>query len=152
MPALTLSAATSRITRPKIWNPASVPQSVDGKSHCAIYPPGLSTLEVAGQVGVDAAGHVPDNIRDQSRLAWDNLQNVLSSNSMSYCDIVMLRVYLVSRDDLQGFRETKPDFAAEPPRPQSVLFVAGLLDPRWKIEIEARAVKVPYRLGRWNDR
>ena len=90
----------------------------------------------AGQVGVDADGRLGDGISEQARLVWRNIERVLASAGMGIGDVVQLTMYLVDRDDRAEARRVR-DEALGDHRPASTLvFVSGLSDPAWRIEID----------------
>ena len=49
------------------------------------------------------------------------------------------RVYLVSADDFDGFARAHAEVFGDV-RPANTTVLAGLFDPRWKVEIEVEAV------------
>ncbi len=97
------------------------------------------TLYVSGQVGVRMDGTVPDDIVEQSRLAWKNLQAQLKAADMTLDNLVKITTILPNRDDLAAARIGRSEVLGDR-RPASTLIVGGLADPRWKIEVEGVAV------------
>ncbi len=107
-------------------------------------PSGARTVIVAGQVGVHPDGTVPEDIAGQTAQAFRNIQSVLHAKGMDLEDLVETRTYMTNREDLPGYREGRLEvLGAEGPCPAAALvFVAGLAQPQWKIEICAVAAKV----------
>ncbi|EGA70741.1 putative endoribonuclease L-PSP [Vibrio sinaloensis DSM 21326] len=125
-----------------IWSPDSVPAPAANYHQCAIVPPGATWLHVAGQLGISDNGAVPDSAEDQIVLAWRNLRGVLQANNMDIQDLVSVRIYLVSRSDLPEYQRAKQRLSFDVGGlATTLLFVNGLFDEKWKVEIEAEAAK-----------
>ena len=97
------------------------------------------TLYVSGQIGADANGAVPPSIEAQCRLVWTNLEAQLHAAGMGLDHIVKLVTIVPDQADVAASRSIRAEVLGER-RPASTLVVAGLADPRWRIEIEAIAV------------
>ena len=97
-------------------------------------------LFVKGQVGIASDGNLPDTFDEQARNAWGNVIAVLQSAGMGVEDLVRVGTCLVRRADYQAFRTIRDEFLGAA-RPTSTTLIAGLVDPRWLIEIEAVAAK-----------
>lgn len=100
---------------------------------------------VAGQIGWDAEQRfVSDDFALQTRQALSNVIDVLACAGAGPQHVVRLTWYVTSRDEYNGahaeigtiYREL---FGRNFPA-MSVVVVAGLLEPRAKVEIEATAV------------
>lgn len=55
---------------------------------------------------------------------------------MEFDDVVTLRIYLTDRSDLAAFRRTRSKFFGERKLSSTLVFVSGLVDPAWKVELE----------------
>ena len=108
-------------------------------------PSGARTIYVAGQVGVTPDGSVPEDMEEQTFQAFLNIQSVLREKGMDLIDLVETRTYMISKDDLPGYRAGRIRVFGtgdEAPKPAAALvYVAGLAQPDWKIEICAVAAK-----------
>ncbi len=102
-------------------------------------PPGARTIYVAGQVGVRPDGSVPEDMEEQTAQAFQNIQSVLREKGMDLVDLVETRTYMISKDDMPGYRAGRAmvfGTGEGAPRPAAALvYVAGLAQPHWKIEI-----------------
>ena len=97
-------------------------------------------LIISGQVGVALDGSVPSNGEGQIAQALANLRAVLVANGMTIENLVKTTVFLTDRGLLDAYRAARTAaFAGHAPA-STLLFVAGLADPRWMVEIEAEAV------------
>ena len=127
------------------YNPDSIAPPFSPYSQGVEVPAGARTIYVAGQVGVTPDGSVPEDMEEQTVQAFLNIQSVLREKGMDLIDLVETRTYMISKDDLPGYRAgRKRVFGTgdEAPKPAAALvYVAGLAQPDWKIEICAVAAK-----------
>jgi 2-iminobutanoate/2-iminopropanoate deaminase len=97
------------------------------------------TLYISGQVGLKMDGTLPNDIVEQSRLAWQNLEAQLKAAGMTLDNLVKITIILPNHGDLAAAREVRSEALGDR-KPASTLIVGGLADPTWKIEIEGVAV------------
>jgi 2-iminobutanoate/2-iminopropanoate deaminase len=120
-------------------NPSTVGQPT-GYTHAI----GITTPErwliVSGQVGMALDGTVPETGGGQIDQAMTNLRAVLEANNMTPNNIVKLTVFLTDRALLGAYRAARNALVGEQAPASTLLFVAGLADPRFVVEIEAEAV------------
>jgi 2-iminobutanoate/2-iminopropanoate deaminase len=90
----------------------------------------------AGQVGVDADGNLGADVTEQAQLVWQNISRVLASAAMRIPDIVQLTMYLVDRGDRAEARRVRDEALGDHRPASTLLFVSGLSDPAWRIEID----------------
>lgn len=94
---------------------------------------------VSGTTGFDyATMTISDDVVAQTEQCLANIERALAEAGCSLRDVVRVRYILPNGDD---FPATWPALRAAfgDVRPASTMFVAGLVDPRMKIEIEATA-------------
>lgn len=124
----------------KHHNPPTV--SLTGKySHGLEVPPGLRTLWVSGQVGVDGKGKILPGIDRQCEQAWKNIGAVLKSAGMGYKDIVKIVGFLTDSRYIPAYRGARDKFLSEPWPASTLLIVEGLAAPEMLVEIEVVACK-----------
>jgi 2-iminobutanoate/2-iminopropanoate deaminase len=97
-------------------------------------------LVISGQVGVALDGTVPSTGEGQVAQAFANLRAVLTANGMTVENIVKTTVFLTDRGLLSIFRSARGAVFGDHAPASTLLFVAGLADPRFVVEIEAEAV------------
>jgi 2-iminobutanoate/2-iminopropanoate deaminase len=97
-------------------------------------------LIISGQVGMSADGSVPSTGEGQIAQAFANLRAILESNGMGITNLVKTTVFLTDRSLLASFRAARDAVYAGHAPCSTLLFVAGLADPRFMVEIEAEAV------------
>jgi enamine deaminase RidA (YjgF/YER057c/UK114 family) len=127
-----------RIIHPTGWSP---PRGYsDGMIATGRY------LTLAGQIGWNPARAEieTDDFAAQTAQALRNIVTLLSEAAAQPAHLVRLTWFVTSRDEYAAARKAigasyKEIIGAHYP-PMSVVIVAGLLDPRAKVEIEATAV------------
>jgi enamine deaminase RidA (YjgF/YER057c/UK114 family) len=97
-------------------------------------------IYVAGQVGLNPDGSMPDSDEPQIVNAFDRMKIVLEEAGASLDDIVELVSYHVGlQKHLAGFIEIKNRYIREPFPTWTILEIAGLARPGLVIEIKAVA-------------
>jgi enamine deaminase RidA (YjgF/YER057c/UK114 family) len=127
---------TAEVTRS---NPPGV-RAPAGYTHAIQITGEVRRLIISGQVGMALDGTVPDSGEAQIAQAFANLRSVLTANEMTITNIVKTTVFLTDRDLLSAFRGARSAVFGEHAPASTLLFVAGLADPRFVVEIEAEAV------------
>jgi enamine deaminase RidA (YjgF/YER057c/UK114 family) len=120
-------------------NPPAVREPT-GYSHAIEITGESRRVIVSGQVGMAPDGNVPAVGEAQIAQAFANLRAVLTENSMGVENIVKTTVFLTDRDLLAAFRAARGAVFGDHAPASTLLFVAGLADPRFVVEIEAEAV------------
>ncbi|MEL7022648.1 MAG: RidA family protein [Pseudomonadota bacterium] len=133
-------------------NPFPVDPTYAGIYSHAVEVRGASrSLLVSGQVGVAPDGTLPGDFEGQLEQAIANLKAVLSAASMTVRHITKLSIFLTHREDIPTAIEVrKQHFDGVQPAITTVL-VAGLVEPDWRVELEAVAVDEDRTIerGRW---
>lgn len=110
-------------------------------------------IRVDGRVVVaGTAPQWPDETVDpdpgaQARRCLEIIATALEEAGASLADVVRTRVYLVDAGDFDAVGRAHGEAFGEVRPVNTTVVVAGLLDPRWKVEIEAEAVVDPDRHG-----
>jgi 2-iminobutanoate/2-iminopropanoate deaminase len=128
-------------------HPTIVPQNVHstagvGYSHATRVG---NTLYIAGQIALDPSGNLvgKDDAEAQTLQVYANLQSILEEQGGTLQHIVKLTTYLTDRRHLEGFRRARNQTFSEPFPPNTLLFISGLAQPDYLVEIEAIAVLQP---------
>ena len=122
-------------------NPSNVHQPVAAYTH-QIEISGLERLLVlSGQIGQREDGTVPDDPIEQLEIALENVHRNLQAAGMDIADIVKLTFYLVGEIDAARRREVIASRLADYKPCMTLLYVAALAAPRYKVEIDAWASK-----------
>jgi reactive intermediate/imine deaminase len=120
--------------------PAGLP-APNGYSHAVAFTG--RCVAVSGQVPLDAEGNLvgADDPEAQVEQVFRNLGTALYAAGTSFADVVKLTLFLTDLADLAVFRAVRErylDAAAAPA--SSLVRVAGLVHPAFRVEIEAWAV------------
>jgi 2-iminobutanoate/2-iminopropanoate deaminase len=120
-------------------NPPTV-RAPTGYTQAILVTGDYRRLIISGQVGMALDGSVPGTGEGQIAQAFANLRAVLTANGMSVENIVKTTAFLTDRDLLANYRQVRGAVFGDHAPAATLLFVAGLADPRWVVEIEAEAV------------
>ena len=96
---------------------------------------------VAGTTGYDyETMEMPENVAEQCRNALLTVEKALGEAGANLADVVRVRYILPNGDDFEACWPVLQEFFGEV-RPAATMFVAGLMTPEMKIEIEVTASK-----------
>jgi enamine deaminase RidA (YjgF/YER057c/UK114 family) len=115
-----------------------------GYSHAIAVRGNHTTIYVGGQNAVDKNGTVTGkgDLKVQAEQALSNVEKVLDAAGATLRNVVKFTIYLVQGQNPQeGFLVFQKKWGNHPNFPTiTVLFVSGLANPDWLIEIDAVAV------------
>jgi 2-iminobutanoate/2-iminopropanoate deaminase len=120
-------------------NPESIHVPVGGYSHQAEVHASARWLVLAGQVGKTPEGLVPDDAVAQIEIALENIARNLEAASMLKSDLVKLTWYLMVDVDNAKRVEVAERWLSGHQPCSTVLYVAGLARPIYRVEIDAWA-------------
>jgi len=83
---------------------------------------------------------MPESFEEQGELIWKHMGTILRSAGMEYRDLVSLRIYLADPAFDEANVRLRAKYLGEH-RVSLTVVCSQLLDPRWKLEIEAMAAK-----------
>jgi enamine deaminase RidA (YjgF/YER057c/UK114 family) len=99
-----------------------------------------STIAVSGTAPVWPDGSVDPDPAVQARRCWEICLTALSGLGGSVADVIRTRQYVVAASDGDAIGAVHGEFFGEVQPASTMVVVAGLLDPRWKVEVELDAV------------
>lgn len=119
-------------------NPEGVARS-PGYSH--VVKAG-DTVYVAGQVARDVNGNTvgKGDFAAQLNQAFDNLEACLQAMGGGLRELVKVTVYMTRREDLPTYRSIRSRRLPDNLPASTLVFVSGLADPDFLVEIEGTAV------------
>ena len=120
-------------------NPQDVHQPLGSYSHQVEISGNERVLVLSGQVGMREDRTVPDDPIEQMDIALENIFRNLRAANMDVKDIIKLTYYLVDEVDTAKRRELVVSKLQGHKPCSTLLFVAGLASPIYKVEIEALA-------------
>jgi enamine deaminase RidA (YjgF/YER057c/UK114 family) len=98
------------------------------------------TVYVAGTAPIPADGSAPpEGAYEQARLCLEIIGEALGRAGASFADVVRTRIFVTDREHYGEVARAHGEIFSEI-RPASTAVVTGLLDPAWKVEIEAEAL------------
>jgi enamine deaminase RidA (YjgF/YER057c/UK114 family) len=97
------------------------------------------TVHVAGTAPIPKEGEPPEGAYEQTRLCLEIVGEALERAGSRLEDVVRTRMFIVDPADWQEVARAHGEAFADI-RPASTAVVTNLLDPRWRVEIEAEAV------------
>ncbi|MCC7281702.1 MAG: RidA family protein [Acetobacteraceae bacterium] len=120
-------------------NPEGAPKPVGRYHMAAEVPPGMKLIAVSGQVGVGMDGNVVEDPAGQIAQAFANLVAVLKGLGAGPRDIVKINVFLTDPALIPLMREKRQAALGDAVPASTLLIVAGLAAPAYKIEVECTA-------------
>ena len=121
-------------------NPQGVHAPLGRYSHSAEVPPGARLVFVSGQVGMRPDGTVPQSAAEQADQAYANLVAVLAAKGIAPSAIAKLTTFIVGEDEPGAIAEARAKHLGEHRPASTAVYVSRLVNPAWKVEIEAVAV------------
>ena len=97
-------------------------------------------MHVSGTAPIPRDGDPPDGAYEQARLCLEIVGGALGEAGAGFADVVRTRIYLTDADDWEEVARAHGEVFAEIRPASAAVVVKALLDPRWRVEIEADAV------------
>ena len=98
---------------------------------------------VAGTAPVWPDGSCPEDAGVQARRCFEIAAEAMAELGAELSDVVRTRMFVTSADHAGAVSEVHGELFAEVRPVATMVVVAGLLDPRWKVEVEVEAVAAP---------
>jgi enamine deaminase RidA (YjgF/YER057c/UK114 family) len=95
---------------------------------------------VSGTAPVWPDGSCPDDVATQARRCLEIITTALAEAGASAADVVRTRMFLTDAADADAVGTVHGEVFGDVRPAATMVVVAALLDPRWKVEIEAEAV------------
>jgi enamine deaminase RidA (YjgF/YER057c/UK114 family) len=120
-------------------NPAGLFPQYRCYSHATEIRGDSRLLIISGLNGYLADGKtMPESFEEQAEMIWGHIRTLLQSAGMDLSNIISLRTYLADpRYDEANVRMRVKHLGTH--EPSSTVICCQLLDPKWKLEIEAMA-------------
>lgn len=120
-------------------NPKELFPQYRNYSHAVEVSGDSQLLFISGLNGYLADGKsMPDSFEEQGEIIWKHIGTILKSANMTYANIVSLRTYLASPEYDEPNVELRMKYLGDN-QPASTVICCQLLEPKWKLEIEAVA-------------
>ncbi|MEP6985209.1 MAG: RidA family protein [Chloroflexota bacterium] len=120
-------------------NPDKLYPQYQNYSHAVEIRGDARLLIISGLNGYLQDGKtMPDSFEEQAETIWQHLGNILESAHMTYENLVSLRFYLASPEYDEANVRLRKKYLGDHEVALTVI-CAQLLDPKWKLELEAMA-------------
>lgn len=122
-------------------NPENIYPQYQNYSHAIEVSSGSRLLIISGLNGYLADGKsMPETFEEQAEMIWKHMGTILESAQMGYQNLVSIRFYLASPEfDEANVRLRKKYLGSH--QPALTVICCQLLDPHWKLEVEAMAAE-----------
>jgi 2-iminobutanoate/2-iminopropanoate deaminase len=121
-------------------NPRGVHAPAPSYHHAALVTAPARRLVISGQIGLKPDGSLADDGEAQIDQALANLATILSAHGMGVRNIVKMTVFLTDPEMIPALRAKRAAMMQGHAPASTLLVVAGLAAPEFKVEIEAEAV------------
>lgn len=122
-------------------NPEGVFPPYRNYSHATEIRGEARLLIISGLNGYLSDGQtMPETFEEQGELIWQHMGTILRAAEMDYGDLVSIRTYLASPEYDEANVQLRMKYLGMH-QPALTVICCQLLDPRWKLEVEAMAAK-----------
>ena len=97
-------------------------------------------VHVSGTAPIPVDGDPPTGAYEQAKLCLEIIGGALAEAGASFEDVVRTRVFLTDAAEWEEIGRAHGEVFGQIRPASSMLVIKGLLDPRWRVEIEADAV------------
>lgn len=97
-------------------------------------------VHVAGTAPIPVEGDPPEGAYEQAQLCLEIIGDALERGGATAADVVRTRIYLTDADDWREVARAHGEVFADVRPASTCVVVSALLDPRFRVEIEAEAV------------
>ena len=115
-----------------------------GCSHAISVSGNYKTIYIGGQNAVDENGNLigKNNLKEQTGQVLANIEKILEKSGAKLENVVKLNIHILhGQNPAEGFRVFQQKWGINQNFPTiTVLFVTGLANPDWLIEIDAVVV------------
>ncbi|WP_329460608.1 RidA family protein [Streptomyces sp. NBC_01497] len=101
-------------------------------------PAGYDTIVLSGTPGLTADGTLPESFADEATQAWRNVEAILSQAGAGLSDIISIRQWFISPDDIAAYVPIRTQFIKHEPA-SMLAVIPALVWPQIRVEIEVVA-------------
>jgi enamine deaminase RidA (YjgF/YER057c/UK114 family) len=121
---------------------AGIARQIGHYADAVRVPAGYDLILVSGTPGLAPDGSLPGDMTGQATQAWQNIEATLNQAGANLGDIVSVRQWLTSAEDLRAYVQVRSRFITHEPA-FMLGVIPGLVRPDFLIEIEVMAAVVP---------
>jgi ribosomal-protein-alanine N-acetyltransferase len=122
-------------------NPHNLAPPVGRYHHLTIIPAGSDILAIAGQVGLDEGGHLPDTVEEQLANALANVTRILQSEGLDHRAVFKVNMWLTQPVERERYVEIWRGFHSDEPPASMFAYVSAMIRPEYLVEVEAWAAR-----------
>jgi 2-iminobutanoate/2-iminopropanoate deaminase len=122
-------------------NPDGVFPPYRNYSHAVEVKGDSRLLMISGLNGYLSDGQtMPESFEEQGDLIWQHIGTILKSAGMDYQDLISIRTYLSDPSYDEANVQLRMKYLGDN-HPTLTVICCQLLEPKWKLEVEAMAAK-----------
>jgi enamine deaminase RidA (YjgF/YER057c/UK114 family) len=108
-------------------------------SHGMEIPAGGRLVVCSGQLGITAEDRIPEDAGEQTELCFANIAAILKDAGLTLRDVVRINAFVSDRAHLKPYMQVRDRLVGDPPPASTLVIVAGLARPEFKVEVEVIA-------------
>ncbi len=120
--------------------PSSIAPPAAAYRHAVLSERPERILHTSGVVPTRPDGTVPGPLREQAEAVWTNIAAMLAEADLAPADIVSVTTYVIPGQELPVVMAARDAFLAGHRAASTLVVVAALARPEWKVEISVIAV------------
>lgn len=110
-----------------------------GYSDAIVVSGGGTQIFVSRTPGLRADGSTPEDFTDEARQCWGNVESALAKAGAKLTDIVYMRQWLTSRENVAAYLSVSKEIIHH--EPAAILsIIDGLVWPNLRVEVEVIAI------------
>jgi 2-iminobutanoate/2-iminopropanoate deaminase len=121
---------------------AGIARQIGHYADAVRVPAGYDQILVSGTPGLAPDGSLPGDMTGQATQAWQNIETTLNQAGANLGDIVSVRQWLTSAEDVRAYVQVRSRFITHEPT-FMLGVISGLVRPGFLIEIEVMAAVLP---------
>jgi 2-iminobutanoate/2-iminopropanoate deaminase len=121
---------------------AGIARQIGHYADAVRMPAGYDQILVSGTPGLAPDGSLPGDMTGQATQAWRNIETTLKKAGANLSDIVSVRQWLTSAEDIRAYVQVRSRFITHEPT-FMLGVIPGLVRSDFLIEIEVMATVVP---------
>ena len=122
-------------------NPSNLAPPVGRYHHLTVIPAGSDILAIAGQVGLDEKGQLPDTVEEQLANAFANITRILQSEGLDHRAVFKINMWLTQPVERERYVEIWRGFHGDEPPASMFAYVSAMIRPEYLVEVEAWAAR-----------
>lgn len=123
----------------KPLSPTTIHPPFSSYSNGVEVPTGQRLVFSSGQLGITKDGTIPDTVRAQAELCFDNIEAILAEAGLGLEHVVRINAFVTAREHLKPYMDVRNKRFGQPLPASTLMMVAGFARPEFLVEIEVVA-------------